>query len=250
MANFTEKKYLDLAGVGTLVNKIKAEDQKIKDLIGTVESGKTVVDMISAGAYDDTKVKADIVTAQNTANTANTAAANAQTTADAANTLAGQANTAAGAAQTTADAANTLAGQANTAAAGAQADATEALTKINTFMAAADVSESAVDTLKEIQDYITGEGQAAAALAAKVDTNTTAITGLQTTISNLDAEVSSTAPTAGEGIQVTVTQEDGKITAVAVSGDYSELYDAKGDAAAVYNAMKVIETSEIEALFQ
>lgn len=59
--------------------------------------------------YDDTQVKADITTAQNTATEAKTAAAAAQQTAEAANTAATEAKTAAATAQSTADAAKTAA---------------------------------------------------------------------------------------------------------------------------------------------
>lgn len=62
------------------------------------------------------------------------------------------------------------------AADAAQADATTAKTKIETFMAAADVSDAAIDTLKELQDYITTHGSAADKMvqdiAKKVDATT------------------------------------------------------------------------------
>lgn len=49
-------------------------------------------------------------------------------------------------------------------------------------------------------------------------------------IKKLDADVSSAAVEAGKGIKVQVVETDGKVTSVAVSGDYSETYDAKGSA--------------------
>lgn len=51
-----------------------------------------------------------------------------------------------------------------------------------------------------------------------------------TSIEGLDADVSSAAVEAGKGIKVQVVETDGKITSVAVSGDYSNTYDAKGAA--------------------
>lgn len=51
--------------------------------------------------------------------------------------------------------------EAKEAADAAQSTANDAKTKIDTFMKAADVKEGAVDTLKEIQDYITSDGAAA-----------------------------------------------------------------------------------------
>ena len=49
-------------------------------------------------------------------------------------------------------------------------------------------------------------------------------------IQKLDANVTSTAVDTGKGLQVQVVEADGKITSVAVSGDYSNTYDAKGAA--------------------
>ena len=61
-------------------------------------------------------------------------------------------------------------------AAAAQTTANEAKTKIDTFMAAADVGDAAIDTLKELQDYITTHGSAADKMvqdiAKKVDATT------------------------------------------------------------------------------
>lgn len=54
-------------------------------------------------------------------------------------------------AQNTANSANTLAGRANTTA-------NSALGKINAFMAAAEVGDAAIDTLKELQEYLEGNG--------------------------------------------------------------------------------------------
>lgn len=51
--------------------------------------------------------------------------------------------------------------EAKEAADAAQGTANDAKTKIDTFMKAADVKEGAIDTLKEIQDYITSDGAAA-----------------------------------------------------------------------------------------
>ena len=51
-----------------------------------------------------------------------------------------------------------------------------------------------------------------------------------TSIQGLDADVSSAAVEAGKGIKVQVVETDGKVTSVAVSGDYSNTYDALGAA--------------------
>ena len=57
-------------------------------------------------------------------------------------------------------------------------------------------------------------------------------------IQKLDADVSSAAVEAGKGIKVQVIETDGKVTSVAVSGDYSETYDAKGSASDAEAAAK------------
>ncbi len=58
--------------------------------------------------------------------------------------------------------------EAKTAADNAQADATVAKDKIEAFMKAADVQEGAIDTLKEIQDYITSDGAAAKQMTSDI----------------------------------------------------------------------------------
>ena len=58
----------------------------------------------------------------------------------------------------------------------------DAQADIDAFMAAADVGQDAVDTLKEIQDYITNDGQAAATMTSNIAANTTAITNLDTKV--------------------------------------------------------------------
>lgn len=63
-------------------------------------------------------------------------------------------------------------------------------------------------------------------------------------IQKLDADVTSAAVDTGKGLQVQVVEADGKITSVAVSGDYSNTYDAKGAATtAETNAKAYIDTA-------
>lgn len=72
-------------------------------------------------------------------------------------------------------------------------------------------------------DDFDGVGSATNALnSAKAYTNAE--------IQKLDADVTSAAVDTGKGLQVQVVEADGKITSVAVSGDYSNTYDAKGAA--------------------
>lgn len=63
-------------------------------------------------------------------------------------------------------------------------------------------------------------------------------------IQKLDADVTSAAVDTGKGLQVQVVETNGKITSVAVSGDYSNTYDAKGAAAtAETNAKTYTDTA-------
>ena len=61
----------------------------------------------------------------------------------------------------------------------------DAQADIDAFMAAADVGASAVDTLKEIQDYITSDGQAAATMTSNIAANASAIEALGTKVGNI-----------------------------------------------------------------
>lgn len=63
-------------------------------------------------------------------------------------------------------------------------------------------------------------------------------TQITNAIAGLDADIISAAVETGKGIQVQVTEVDGKITAVAVTGNFDEKYDAKGAAAAAETAAK------------
>lgn len=58
----------------------------------------------------------------------------------------------------------------------------DAQADIDAFMSAADVGEAAIDTLKEIQDYITNNGQAAATMTSNIKKNADAITALDTKV--------------------------------------------------------------------
>lgn len=68
----------------------------------------------------------------------------------------------------------------------------------------------------------------AAGSAATAESNAKAYTDAE--IKKLDADVKSAEVEAGKGLQVQVVEVDGKVTSVAVSGDYSNTYDAKGAA--------------------
>ena len=111
--------------------------------VGEVPADKTVVQMIAeaktAATYDDTALKNRVATIEGDY-------------LKAADKTALQGNI------------DTVSGVANAAK-----------TKIDTFMAAADVSDKAVDTLKEIQDYITSDGTAAQKMTQDIAANAKAI---------------------------------------------------------------------------
>lgn len=76
--------------------------------------------------------------------------------------------------------------------------------------------------------YTNSNAYDAAGSANTAEANAKSYTNAE--IKKLDADVSSAAVEAGKGIKVQVIETDGKVTSVAVSGDYSETYDAKGSA--------------------
>lgn len=147
----------------------------------------------------------------------------------------------------------------------AEAGLNERLVEVETFFKTAEgeTIDQAMDTLVEIQKYITEDGAAAdemvkdiAANAKAIEDEVTRATGVESAldsrlqavetaigeggsvetqitdaIAELDSDVKSTEVEAGKGLQVEVTEVDGKLTSVTVTGSYDNTYDAKGDAA-------------------
>lgn len=134
----------------------------LSDKVGTVPADKTIVQMIAdaqaAATYDDTTIKASI-----------------KTNADAITKLNGADTVEGSVAKTVKDAVKAEQERAEgkeqenaTAIAGVKS-------RIDTFLADADVTADAVDTLKELQDYITKHGTEAAGWTARISANETAI---------------------------------------------------------------------------
>lgn len=110
------------------------------------------------------------------------------------------------------------------AAADAQAD-------IDAFMTAAETGEAAVDTLKEIQKYITDDAAAADALVKRVGANETAISGHTTAINLLNGD----AQTNGS-VAYAVAQAKSAIEGTFASGETSKTLAAiNADVAALEN---------------
>ena len=134
----------------------------LSDKVGTVPADKTIVQMIAdaqkAATYDDSTVKASI-----------------KTNADAITKLNGTDTVEGSVAKTVKDA---VAAEQKRAEGKEQANATavaDVKSRVDTFLAAAEVGDAAVDTLKEIQDYITTHGSSADEMVKNIAANKTAI---------------------------------------------------------------------------
>lgn len=140
----------------------QASVNALSDKVGTVPADKTIVQMIAdaqnAATYDDSAVKASIKT-----NTDAIARLNGTDTVE--GSVAKTVKDAVAAEQTRAEGKE----QANaTAIAGVKS-------RVDAFLAAAEVGDAAVDTLKEIQTYITTHGSAADQMVKDIAANKKAI---------------------------------------------------------------------------
>ena len=158
---YADAKDTAIAAAKAAGDAAQADVDALAGKVGEVPADKTVVQMIadaqSAATYDDTQVKADI-------------AANAGEIA----TIKGDYLKAADKTELN----NAIKAEADRAAAAEKvnADAIAAVKEdLDAFLLDADVSEKAVDTLKEIQTYITTDGEAAATLTQDVADNKAAI---------------------------------------------------------------------------
>lgn len=142
--------------------------------------------------------------------------------------------------------------EAKEAADAAQGTANDAKTKIDTFMKAADVKEGAIDTLKEIQDYITSDGAAAKKMTGDIAARVKQ-TDYDTKVQKLEAADSALAnrATALEGV---VGKEAGKDTEATglvkkVADNASGISDNKAAIASLQKAMgSVTEVASSEAV--
>ena len=127
-------------------------------------------------------------------------------------------------------------------------DVRTSLGKADSALQASDITEGGADGTISVYGTdvkVSGLGSAAytasnaydaAGMASTAESNAKSYTDAE--IQKLDADVSSAAVEAGKGIKVQVVETDGKVTSVAVSGDYSETYDAKGSASDAEAAAK------------
>lgn len=79
--------------------------------------------------------------------------------------------------------------------------------RLDAFMADADVSAQAVDTLKEIQSYITKDGQAAAKMTEDIAANKTAIAAINHETTGILAQAKADAQSKDEALHTAITEE-------------------------------------------
>ena len=96
--------------------------------------------------------------------------------------------------------------------------------RLDAFMADADVSAQAVDTLKEIQQYITSDGTAAAQMTKDIAANKTAIDAINNKTTGILAQAKADAQSKDEALHTTITGEiatakQGAIDAAASAAD-------------------------------
>lgn len=198
--------------------------------IGTVAEGKTVVEMIaeakSEATYDDTALAAR-VTANESAITVLNGEGEGSVKKAVADGIAGVVAGADADFDTLKEVADWIKSD--------TVGAAKMQSNIATLMGADTVEGSVAKALKDAKAY-TDEKDTA--MDARVDVLEAAIgeggsvaSQIATEIGKLDATVESDAVEAGKGVKVTVVETDGKLTSVAVAGDFSAMYDAKGAAA-------------------
>lgn len=94
--------------------------------------------------------------------------------------------------------------------------------RLDTFMADADVSAQAVDTLKEIQSYITKDGQAAAKMTEDIAANKTAIAAINNETTGILAQAKEYADTQDGTLHDTITGEIATAKSEAISAAASD----------------------------
>lgn len=83
----------------------------------------------------------------------------------------------------------------------------DAQADIDAFMSAADVGDAAIDTLKEIQEYITNDGAAAAAMTGNIQANANEISALKTKVGTIPTEGVSATDVVGYIQEVTTAEK-------------------------------------------
>lgn len=184
----------------------QASVNTLNDKVGTVPADTTIVQMIAdaqkAATYDDSTVKTSIK-----------ANADALTKLNGADTVEGSV------AKTVKDA---VAAEQTRAEGKEQENATaiaSVKSRVDTFLADADLTTNAVDTLKELQDYITNHGTEAAGWTAKISANEAAIkaeetraTGVEGTLNTAITDEAARAKGIESGLTTRLTTLEGADT--------------------------------------
>lgn len=228
LANATSDKIY--VNVGTLVDIYRAKadatqvqlaiDSSTREISATIVAGSITATELAANAVTTAKIANGNVTLEKLATDVQTSLGKADSALQASDIAEGGAN-------------GTISVKGTNVAVKGLGSAAYANTK--DFEAAGSV-KSAYDSVEShIQQVNENLKSTAQTLGKKIEdddkTNlATAKAYTDTSIEGLDADVSSAAIEAGKGIKVQVVETDGKVTSVAVSGDYSATYDAKGAA--------------------
>lgn len=238
---------------GSVAKAVKDASDAINATIGTVEEGKTVVGMIEevvANAYDDTEIR-ELISDNAEAIEAHKEAIDTTVT-----TLVG--NDTGKSVRTIANeelAAQLLSGEADAdfqtlqeLAAWLEAHPEDVatinlnITNLQNLVGTLPEDATATDIVGYIAETVAAEKTRAEGIESGLDTRLKAVeeavgeggsvdTQIANAIADLDADVTSAVIEAGKGLQVQVVEVDGKVTAVNVTGNYDETYEAKGAAA-------------------
>ena len=119
--------------------------------------------------------------------------------------------------------------------------------RLDTFMADADVSAQAVDTLKEIQSYITKDGQAAATMTQDIADNKAAIAAINHETTGILAQAKEYADTQDGVLHTTITSERGTAKQEAIDAAASAA-DTKVGAAKTELQGKIDKKADATAL--
>lgn len=251
----------EVEAVDEKVDAAQADVDALGEKIGTVEEGKTVVQMIedakTEATYDDTEVRgliqdnADAIEAHKTEIDGKVTTLIGDDANKSVRTIANEEL----AKQLIADGAKESLDTLEEIAVWIQSHPDDA----SAMAKAIDDLEALVGTLPEgvtattivgyIQEVVNAEKSRAEGVESGLDTRLKAVeeavgeggsveTQINNAIAELDADVVSATVEEGKGIQVQIIETDGKVATVAVTGNYDNSYDAKGAASTALDDAK------------
>ena len=119
--------------------------------------------------------------------------------------------------------------------------------RIDAFYASAEVGDKAIDTLKEIQDYITSDGTAASQMTKDIAANKTAIDAINNKTTGILAQAKADAAAKDEALHTTITGEIGTAKQEAIDAAASAA-DTKVGAAKTELQGKINKKADATAL--